>query len=114
MDVITYLVVGLFVVGVSYSLMLHIQHLLTIKKSEKASANRRLMIGNYITCFSIACFLVTFILNVLVYLQFIHSHIVTSNNTSIICLLFLFVIFISKFVITSKDYTRFKESHNSI
>lgn len=106
MDVMGYLVVSIFIIGVSYGLIHQIQLLLTIKKNDKAPNYRRLMFAYYLTCFSIAGFLVSFILNVLVYLQFIHPQIVTSNGTNLSCFIFLFVLFVSKFVIRPRSYNK--------
>ncbi len=103
MDLIEFLGVGIFISLISYGLFLQIQHLLTIRKNEKYAKNRRLMLGNYLTCFSIAGFLTSFILNVFVYLQLIHSYIVTSISTNTFCLIFLFAIITSKFLITPRD-----------
>lgn len=107
MDVIGFLVVTIFIIGVSYSLVFQIQQLLTVKHNDKTPQYRRLMFAHYLTCFSIVGFLVSFILNVLVYLQFIYSQLVTSNSTNISCLIFFLMLFTSKFVITPRTNWRY-------
>ncbi|ENH98465.1 hypothetical protein J416_00125 [Gracilibacillus halophilus YIM-C55.5] len=108
MDIIGYMMVSIFIFGVLYGFVLQIQYLLTIKQNEKLSVNRRLLYGHYLTCISMAGFLVTFILNILVSLEMIHSQIVTSHSTNIICLIFLFVLFTAKFIITPRNYSALK------
>lgn len=101
-EVIGYLVVSFFIFGGAYALIRQIQHITKIRKLTKTAKYRRLMIGNYISCLAIAGFLISFVLNVLVNVQFIHSHIVTSKTTSLGSFIFIMVLLISEFVITPR------------
>src|SRR5690606_11109433 len=100
MDVIGYLVVTIFVLGVSYGLLLQTKHLLNMKKNKTNTKSSRLWLCSCLRCFSIAGFLISFLLNILVHLQLIHSYFITSNSTNIFCLVFLTAFIIAKYIIT--------------
>ena len=104
-EVISYLVVVILIIGFIYGLVRQIQHTLTMKKNQKIVQYKRILVGNCLSSISFAGFLLSFILNILVYMQFIHSNSITSNGTALSCFVFLGILFIAKFgVIPRSSY----------
>ncbi|WP_019413814.1 hypothetical protein [Paenisporosarcina sp. TG20] len=97
----TAMVIFLFL-GFAYGLVRQIQHTLTIRLASGTDNYKRLLLGNYLTCVSMAGFLISYVLNVVVSLEIIQSQIFTSNNTNAGCFIFLALLLISKFGITPK------------
>jgi hypothetical protein len=104
-NLISYAVVILFISSLFYVLIRQVKQTILLHKKRKLDIPKRLLIGNYLTSFSMAGFLFAFILNVLVFLELFPLTSLTSNNTAIACFLFLLVFLISKYGITSKEKT---------
>lgn len=106
-NLISYAVVVLFISSLFYSLIRQSKQTVLIQKKRKLTRSKRLLIGTYLTTFSMAGFFLAFILNVLSFLELFQSTRLTSNNTAIACFLFLFVFLISKYGITPKEKNAF-------
>lgn len=103
-DIVGFLIVVFLIIGFTYGFVRQIQHNVVIQKDDKAYVPnyRRSLIGNYITSISFLGFLISYVLNILVATQIIQSNIITSENTSFSCFVFLLVLLIAKFVIIPK------------
>jgi RsiW-degrading membrane proteinase PrsW (M82 family) len=102
-SLISYAIVVLFISSLFYILIRQVKQTVSIQKKRKSDIPKRLLIGSYLTTFSMAGFLLAFILNVLLYLQLFPSTNLTSNNTAIACSLFLLSLLISKYGIMPKE-----------
>ncbi|SEL35384.1 hypothetical protein SAMN04488700_0591 [Carnobacterium iners] len=98
-------VVALFISSLFYILIRQVKQTVSIQKKRKLDISKRSLIGSYLATFSMAGFLLAFILNVLIFLQLFPSTNLTSNNTAIACFLLLLVLLISKYRITPKEKT---------
>ncbi len=103
-EIIGYVVVVFLITGFTYGFVRQLQHTLTLHKADKTAVlnDRRTLFGNYIACLSFGGFLISYMLNVLVAMRIIHSSILTSNNTSFSCFVFLAVLLIAKFGVIPK------------
>jgi len=102
---ISYILIVLFIISLSYIFVKQIKHTLSLHKKRNLMIPKRLLIISYLTTFAIAGFLITFILNVLIYLQVFLSNVFTSNNTAIACFLFLIFFLFLKYRISPKKKT---------
>ncbi|WP_217587629.1 hypothetical protein [Lentibacillus saliphilus] len=99
--VISYTIVILLAIFFSYILMQEVRFLLKIHKNKEV-ISKRVLVARYITTFSIAGFLISFILNIAIYVQIFNSDMLTSNITAIACFLFVLVILILEYGIIPK------------
>ncbi|MGG0656898.1 hypothetical protein [Rummeliibacillus pycnus] len=106
-DVIGYLVVIFVIIGFTFGLVKQLQHTVTIQKTVGFKFNR-LLVGNYLKNAALFGFIISFLLNILVGLQIIHSNSITSNTTGSACTLFLFGFFIAEYLVIPKN--RLKKS----
>ena len=97
MHIAVFIVVAVFITGVTYGLILQLQKTLELKNSGRTDEKRRVLIGNVLVLVAHAGFLISFILNVLVYLRLIYSQTLTSEITNTGCLIFLIMYMISKY-----------------
>ncbi|MBS4199174.1 hypothetical protein KHA93_05835 [Bacillus sp. FJAT-49732] len=104
-DVIGYVMVVFLIIGCKYGLVRQIQHTFTIQKSNKTVVPnyKKSLFGNYLICVSFLCFLISYILNVLVAMQIINLSMITSDNTGFSCFIFLLVLLIAKFGVLPKN-----------
>ncbi|MCP3032314.1 hypothetical protein LF817_13280 [Halobacillus sp. A1] len=102
-ELIGYLGVGLLIIGFVYALVRQTKHTLDLLNSDKTVDYKRSLLGNYLTSIAMAGFLISFVLNLVVSMQFMQSSIITSNNTSASCFIFLTILFIAKFTIVPKN-----------
>jgi dihydroxyacetone kinase len=100
---IGYVVVVLLIIGFVYALVRQIKHTLAVQNSDRTVDYKTSLFGNYLTCIAMAGFLISFVLNLVVSMQFMQSSMITSNNTSASCFIFLAVLFIAKFTIVPKN-----------
>lgn len=103
-EIIGYAVVVFLITCFTYGFVRQLQHTLTFRKADKTAVSnyKRTLFGNYITCLSFGGFLISYMLNVLVTMRIIQSTILTSNNTSFSCFVFLVVLLIAKFGVIPK------------
>ena len=104
-DVTGYLMVVFLLIVFIYGSVRQIQHTVTMQKANKTDIPdyKRSLFGNYVTSISSIGFLISYLLNVLVGIQIIQSNIVTSDNSSFSCFIFLLVLLIAKFGIIPKN-----------
>ncbi len=92
-----FVVITIFICGLSYGFMRQIEETsYTMKISEFMD---RSVIGNLICSISYGAFLISYILNVLTSLERLGIFIITSENTSFSCGIFLMISLISKYII---------------
>lgn len=100
-DKIEYLIIILFIIGLTYGFVKQLHHTMTIKKMVRYKY-KRLLIGNYLSSVTLFGFIISFILNVLVALQIIQTNSITSDTTGFGCTLFLLGFFIAEFLVIPK------------
>ncbi|MBP3951806.1 hypothetical protein [Bacillus suaedae] len=100
-DIVGFIIVAFLIIGFTYGLVIQIQYNIFIQKKGKTYMHnyRRSLIGNYLASISFSGFLISYVLNILVAIQIIQSNIITSENTSFTCLVFLLILFLAKFII---------------
>ncbi|WP_217587481.1 hypothetical protein [Lentibacillus saliphilus] len=98
---ISYAAVALLAIFFSYILMKEVSYLFKVHKNKEV-ISKRLLAARYIATFSIAGFLISFILNIAIYFQIFNSDILTSNITAIACFLFVLVILILEYGVIPK------------
>ncbi|GAA0309148.1 hypothetical protein GGQ92_001223 [Gracilibacillus halotolerans] len=80
--------------------------ILYLQKEEKYKVSKRLLLGSYLATVSITCFVISFVMNLFIYMQILQSKALSSNNTIIACFLFLGVFLIAEYGIKSKRTIR--------
>ena len=96
---IDYFFVSVVFLGFLYGFFKQIQYTIVIIKSHKKVTFNMLLVGNIITTFAFAGFLISLALNLTVYYLLIDSLLITSNSTAFSAFLFLVILFIAKFKI---------------
>ncbi|KGX87406.1 hypothetical protein [Pontibacillus litoralis] len=102
-NLMSYTIVALLVIGFIYVLVRQIKHIMSLRKNRSFSYSKRLLLSIYLTIIAIAGFLISFLLNVAIFMQVFQSNALTSNNTAIACFLFIFILLMAKYVILPKN-----------
>lgn len=105
-DVIDYVVVLFLILLLTYGLYKQIQHTLIVRKAHKIVSCKRTLFGNWLSCASLAGFLISYTLNVFVAMKLIQSNIMTSDSTSFSSFIFLLIFIIAKFWVIPKTDRR--------
>jgi hypothetical protein len=100
-----YFLVVVLIIIFAYGIFSQVKELMIIK-SNKPFKNKykRLIIGNYISIISYAGLLISFVLNIFIFLNHIQGSLLTSSSTNNVFLIFLILLFVSKFWITPKNH----------
>ncbi|WP_315076494.1 hypothetical protein [uncultured Clostridium sp.] len=96
-DIIGYIIIIVFIGGLSYGFIRQIKETSYVMKMNKFT--NRAVIGNLICSISYGTFLISYILNVLITLEGLELSIITCENTSFSCGIFLVISLISKYII---------------
>ena len=121
-DSISYVTVILFVVVIFVSLAKQIKYTISIWKKKNMAISKNSLIGNYLKIIGLSGFLVSYILNVLAYIGFFKSSLITITNTAILCLIFLLITVLSRILSRNETHIfwtrafekRFFKSHSKI
>jgi len=98
MDSIGSIVAFVFIVAVSYGLVIQIQRTAAIRKTDKSKKRRRKVFGHSLMVLCHAGFLISVILNMLVYFGWYSSRLVTTDSSALWSFVFLIAYFISSYV----------------
>ncbi|ART75661.1 hypothetical protein B4U37_06300 [Sutcliffiella horikoshii] len=90
--------IGYFIV-----LWLIIGFIFIFASANKKSSTKRTLFGNYLFFTSLVGFLISFILNILIYFEFIKEGLFTGNNTANSCTAFIVVALIAKYLIVREN-----------
>ncbi|MBZ9691411.1 hypothetical protein [Clostridium sp. M14] len=99
-NIMGFIIITIFICGLSYGFLRQIKETSYIIKINKFTD--RSVIGNLICSISYGAFLISYILNVLISLEILGIFIITSENTSFSCGIFLMISLISKYIIVPK------------
>lgn len=103
-NIISYFVLTLLFIGFVYILIKEIKNTLLYQKKIKEDVYfKKHLFGRYLMVAAFVVFLISFTLNVLIYLQVFQSNVLTSNNTALTCFLFIFVYLIVKYIVLPKN-----------
>ncbi|MBZ9685334.1 hypothetical protein G9F72_003085 [Clostridium estertheticum] len=104
-DIVGYLILTLFLISFVYAFIRQIGDTINVRKIIKPDNSKytRILFGNYICIASYGLFIIFFVLNGLVSLEILKTSSITSENTFSACLIFLTLIFASKYIIVPKD-----------
>lgn len=64
--------------------------------------SRRIFLGRSLMAIAVIGFLASFVLNILIYMQFFQFHVLTGNNTAMASFLFITIYLIAKFILLPK------------
>ena len=98
-EVLGYFMVAVMLIGLSYGFINQFQN--TVAMRNEKTVKKKDLWKSYIACLSFLGLIFSYLLNILVALSFIHSNIITSDNTSIGCYLFLILLLLAKLKINS-------------
>ena len=96
------IVLSLIIMSFYFSIK-QLKHTRTLQKRVKNKEFKFLVMRNYLLTFALWGFLISYILNFLVYLGLFTSKIFTSNNTSLLCFMFLIIIFVLQYIIKERN-----------
>lgn len=99
-----YVLVGLIIACFGYALFLEIKSIQDLRLDKTTVHEyKRTIIGHYLTCFALAGFLISYVLNVLVALEFFETAGLTSDNTGFSCTIFIVLLFVIRFGVLPKQ-----------
>ncbi|SHG45212.1 hypothetical protein [Ornithinibacillus halophilus] len=90
-----------FFVGIAYCLLLQVQFTMTIVQKDR-TYSRSSFIGNIVCGLSLAIFLVSYMINGLMYWGILKEGILNSQNTAICCVIFILLAMLSKLLTYDK------------
>lgn len=101
-EIIGYTIVVLLITGIVYSLIKIVQQIIVLKQTQNKAKKKRVLNHYYLMTIALVGFLLSFVLNIIVYMGVIRSSIITGNATAISCFIFLMIFLIAKLSASSK------------
>jgi len=102
-DLLGYAVAALFALGFIYAFIKQVKQTVIIRNENKVKDYKRLLVGNYITSIALGGFLLSYIVNLFIGIQWIAPNIIGSGDAILSCFIFLVILVIARFVVTSEE-----------